>query len=105
VGINDSNKVISKKINKAFSGGKETIEEHREKCANCDVDVSLNILKYFIDCAEYKDIHLKYGLGELAAGELKKKTIETLILVKDDFIKKRDNVTDDDIVNFMTLIK
>jgi len=38
------------KINKyAFSGGKDTIEEHREHGGNCDVDVSYQYLEFFLD--------------------------------------------------------
>lgn len=37
-------------INKyAFSGGKDTVEEHREKGGNCDVDVSFQYLTFFLD--------------------------------------------------------
>ena len=38
------------KINKyAFSGGGQTVEEHRLKGGNCDVDVSFQYLKFFMD--------------------------------------------------------
>lgn len=33
----------------AFSGGGKTIEEHRENGGNCDVDVSYQYLKFFMD--------------------------------------------------------
>lgn len=38
------------KINKyAFSGGGQTIEEHREKGGNCEVDVSYQYLTFFLE--------------------------------------------------------
>ena len=38
------------KVNKyAFSGGQATVEEHREKGGNCDVDISFQYLKFFLE--------------------------------------------------------
>jgi tryptophanyl-tRNA synthetase len=38
--LTDTEKVIKDKINKyAFSGGRQTVEEHREKGADLEVDV------------------------------------------------------------------
>lgn len=37
-------------INKyAFSGGRDTIEEHREKGGNTDVDISFKYLTFFME--------------------------------------------------------
>ncbi len=37
-------------INKyAFSGGGMTVEEHREKGGNCDVDISYQYLTFFLE--------------------------------------------------------
>lgn len=37
-------------INKyAFSGGGATVEEHKEKGGNCDVDVSFQYLTFFME--------------------------------------------------------
>ena len=48
--LTDTAKQIKDKINKyAFSGGGQTVEEHREKGGNCDVDVSFQYLKFFMD--------------------------------------------------------
>jgi tryptophanyl-tRNA synthetase len=33
----------------AFSGGQDTLEEHRKKGGNCDVDVSFQYLRFFLD--------------------------------------------------------
>lgn len=38
------------KINKhAFSGGQATVEEHREKGGNCDVDIAYQYLTFFLE--------------------------------------------------------
>lgn len=37
-------------VNKhAFSGGQATIEEHREKGGNCDVDIAYQYLTFFLE--------------------------------------------------------
>jgi len=48
--MTDTQKMIKDKINKyAFSGGQTTVEEHREKGGNPDVDVSYQYLTFFLD--------------------------------------------------------
>jgi tryptophanyl-tRNA synthetase len=48
--VTDSAKKISSKINRfAFSGGQETVEEHRAKGGNPDVDVPYQYLKFFLE--------------------------------------------------------
>ena len=48
--LTDSAKEIKNKINKyAFSGGRTTVEEHREKGGNCDVDISYQYLTFFLE--------------------------------------------------------
>jgi tryptophanyl-tRNA synthetase len=45
-------------VNKhAFSGGQATVEEHREKGGNCEVDISYQYLRFFLeDDEELKQI-------------------------------------------------
>jgi len=73
--LTDSSSQIKKKINKyAFSGGQPTIEEHREKGGNCEIDVSfqwLNSLFLYSD-NEIEKIRKDYESGQLLSGELKK---------------------------------
>ncbi|KPJ21358.1 Tryptophanyl-tRNA synthetase, cytoplasmic [Papilio machaon] len=41
-------------INKyAFSGGQATVEEHREKGGNTDVDISFKYLTFFLEDDDY----------------------------------------------------
>ena len=48
--LTDTPKQIKNKINKyAFSGGGTTVEEHREKGGNCDVDISYQYLTFFLE--------------------------------------------------------
>ncbi|PIO70646.1 tryptophan--tRNA ligase, partial [Teladorsagia circumcincta] len=48
--LSDTPKQIKNKINKyAFSGGQASIEEHRALGGNCDVDISYQFLRFFMD--------------------------------------------------------
>jgi len=47
--LSDTPKQVKTKINKhAFSGGKDTLEEHRREGGNTDVDVSYQYLTFFL---------------------------------------------------------
>jgi tryptophanyl-tRNA synthetase len=102
--LTDTPKQIAKKVNKyAFSGGKDTIEEHRELGGDCDVDVSYQYLAFFLDDdARLSEIREEYSSGRMLTGELKK----ILIGVLQDLVKKhqeaRAQVTDDVVRHFMT---
>lgn len=51
--LKDSPKQILKKINRyAFSGGQETLEEHRAKGGDPEVDVSYQYLRFFLEVSE-----------------------------------------------------
>jgi tryptophanyl-tRNA synthetase len=48
--LSDTPKQILKKVQThAFSGGRETLEEHREKGGNPDIDVPYQYLKFFLE--------------------------------------------------------
>jgi tryptophanyl-tRNA synthetase len=77
----DNPNEIKNKINKyAFSGGRDTIEEHRKLGGNTEVDVSFQYLKYLFeeDDEKLKEIEKEYKSGRLTTGELKKYTIEKI---------------------------
>jgi tryptophanyl-tRNA synthetase len=74
----DSAKVIEKKLKKAFSGGRETLEEHRKKGGNPDIDVCFQYLNLFLEDDEkkIKELYNDYKSGKLLTGDLKKYTIK-----------------------------
>lgn len=75
----DSPDTVKKKINKyAFSGGQATVEEHRKKGGNPDIDVSYQYLRIFFepDDQKLKTIYDEYKSGKLLTGELKAILIE-----------------------------
>ena len=85
--LSDTPEEVKKKINKyAFSGGKNTIEEHRKHGGNPDIDVSLQYLKMFFepDDRKLKKIEEDYRSGKLLTGELKQILIEKI----NAFLKK-----------------
>ncbi|MBI2669044.1 tryptophan--tRNA ligase [Candidatus Woesearchaeota archaeon] len=76
----DDAKTVKNKINKhAFSGGKPTVEEHRKKGGNPDIDVSYQWLLFFEeDDKKVKKIYEDYKSGKLLSGELKGMLIEKI---------------------------
>ena len=70
---------VKKKINKyAFSGGKATLEEHRELGGDCSIDVAYQWLYNIFedDDSEITRIEKEYSSGEMLSGEIKKLLIE-----------------------------
>ena len=78
--LTDTKKQIKKKINKyAFSGGGQSIEEHRANGANLEVDIPYNWLRFYLDDDEkLEEIAEKYGSGEMLTSEVKNLLIEIL---------------------------
>ncbi|MEK6918531.1 MAG: tryptophan--tRNA ligase [Nanoarchaeota archaeon] len=77
----DTPKEVERKINRyAFSGGRDTIEEHRKLGGNPDVDVSYQYLRMLLedDDKKLKKIHDDYKSGKMTTGELKKYTIDKI---------------------------
>ncbi|XP_057274910.1 tryptophan--tRNA ligase, cytoplasmic [Pezoporus wallicus] len=102
--LTDTPKQIKTKINKhAFSGGRDTIEEHRKYGGNCDVDVSFMYLTFFLeDDDRLEQLKQAYTSGELLTGELKKVLIETLQPLIAAHQERRKHVTDEMVKQFMT---
>lgn len=82
----DDEKTVRKKIMKyAFSGGKDTIEEHRKSGGNPDVDVSYQWLTFLEeDDVKLKKIYDDYKSGSLLSGELKQILVDKI----NSFLKK-----------------
>ncbi|MFH1400750.1 MAG: tryptophan--tRNA ligase [Nanoarchaeota archaeon] len=80
IGVTEDAKSVKKKINKyAYSGGQATVDEHRAKGGDPDVDVSYQWLRVFEeDDKKLAKIHQDYTSGALLSGELKAILIEKL---------------------------
>jgi tryptophanyl-tRNA synthetase len=92
IALTDSEEEVKKKINKyAFSGGRDTLEEHRKHGGNPDIDVSFQYLKFFFEDDDKKltKIYNDYKSGKLLSGELKKITIDKINTFLKEHQKRR----------------
>jgi tryptophanyl-tRNA synthetase len=90
--LTDSPKEVEKKIKRyAFSGGKDTLEEHRKYGGNPEVDVSFQYLKIFFeqDDKKLEQIETDYKSGKLLSGELKQIAIDKINEFLSEHQKKR----------------
>ena len=101
--MKDTPNQIKNKINKyAFSGGKVSQEEHREKGGDTTVDVSFQYLRFFLeDDNELERIRVEYESGQLLTGELKAICIKELQKYVAAFQERRGQVTDETVDVFM----
>ncbi len=77
----DTPKEVEHKIKKyAFSGGKDTLEEHRKHGGNPDIDVSFQYLRMLFEPDDLKlaKIEQDYRSGELLSGQLKEILIKKI---------------------------
>jgi tryptophanyl-tRNA synthetase len=87
----------------AFSGGGATVEQHREKGGNCDVDISYKYLSFFVeDDEKLEEIRKSYSSGQLLTGELKKELITILQKIIAEHQERRRAVTDEIVAQYMT---
>ncbi len=77
---------VKKKVNKyAFSGGKDTIEEHRKHGGNPDIDASYQWLTYLEeDDKKLAHYYSDYQSGKMLSGEMKMILIEKI----NEFLKE-----------------
>jgi len=101
--LSDTPKQIKNKINKyAFSGGGATVEEHKEKGGNCDVDISYQYLTFFLeDDEKLEQIRQDYTKGELLTGFLKKELIDVLTPIVTAHQEARKTITDEMVKEYM----
>lgn len=83
--LTDSPEVVKKKIKNAFSGGRDTLAEHRKLGGNPDIDRSFQILRYHHPDDKFvEDVYNKFKSGEMLSGELK----EIVIQFVNEMLKK-----------------
>ncbi len=93
IAMTDTPKQVEQKIKKyAFSGGQATIEEHRKKGGNPDIDVSFQYLRMFFepDDEKLKQIYDDYKSGKMLTGELKQILIDKINAFLKEHQKKRE---------------
>ena len=93
IALTDTIEEASKKIRKyAFSGGQATIEEHRKKGGNPEIDSSFQLLKYGLeeDDKKLEKIYNNYKSGSLLTSELKDLVIEKMTKFLKEHHKNRE---------------
>jgi len=92
ISLTDNSEDVENKIKKyAFSGGQSTLEEHRKKGGNPQIDVSYQWLRVFEENdSKLKQIHDDYKSGKLLTGELKQILIEKLTKFLKEHQKNRE---------------
>jgi tryptophanyl-tRNA synthetase len=95
---------IKKKINKyAFSGGRDSTEEHRRLGGNCEVDVPYQYLSIFcFDDAKLQRIREEYSSGRMLTGQIKQELVDVLTPLVLEHQRARAAVTDDVVRAFLT---
>ena len=90
--LSDDIASAEKKIKKSFSGGKSTIEEHRQLGGDPDIDVAYQYMMYFFeeDDAYLAEINEGYRAGKILAGEMKQLCIDRATEWLNDLAEKRD---------------
>ena len=90
--LTDSPEEAAMKIKKyAFSGGQATLEEHRKKGGNPDIDVAFQMLRLGLEPNDKKlaKIEKDYRSGELLSGELKNILIRKIAAFLEGHQRKR----------------
>lgn len=78
--LNDSEDDIKRKINKAYSGGRDSLEEHRKLGGIPEKDKTFEILMFHHPNSDFvQNIYDEYKSGRLTSGELKQICKEFLI--------------------------
>lgn len=95
--MTDNPKQVRTKIMKyAFSGGKDTIDEHRKHGGNPEVDVAYQYLTFFLeDDKKLKQIYDDYKSGKLLSGELKQIAVDVINHELESHQKRREKAKHD----------
>jgi tryptophanyl-tRNA synthetase len=85
-------KIVAKKIQKAVTGGRKTIDEHRRLGAEVEKDMVFELLKMHLieDDNKLEKIYQQYKAGQMLSSELKLIAVEKITAFMQDFTKKLD---------------
>lgn len=99
-------KTVKKKIMRALTGGRDTLEEQRKKGAIIEKDMVFELLKQHLveDDKELQKIHDDYKSGKMLSSEIKQLACEKMERFMNDFNNKlekaRKNIDNIKILNF-----
>ncbi|KAG8468863.1 hypothetical protein KFE25_007381 [Diacronema lutheri] len=105
--VTDTPKQIRDKIVKyAFSGGRDSVEEHRRLGANLAVDVPFAYLTFFLfDDERLERIRAEYSSGRMLTGEIKAELVGVLQPLVAAHQRARLAATDEAVRTFMSVRK
>jgi tryptophanyl-tRNA synthetase len=105
--LSDMAEQIKYKIHKhAFSGGRDTLAEHRKYGGNPDIDVSYQYLRFFVDDnTRLEQLHSGYRAGTITSGEMKTHLVKRLQEIISEHQHVRATITDDMIRHVMSVRK
>lgn len=98
--LGDSNKQIRKKINKAFSGGQELLDDHRKYGGDPNKDVAYSLLTFFSDTNTCAHASASFKNGTMSCGEMKSLAADTVTRSVSEFCNQRAALTDRTIERF-----
>jgi len=80
---------VKKKINRALTGGRDTLEEHRRLGAVIEKDMVFELMKQHLveDDRKLNDIYREYKSGKMTSGELKDIACSKIEKFMNDFVK------------------
>jgi tryptophanyl-tRNA synthetase len=92
----DADAVEAKVLQHAYSGGRESVAEHREHGGDPNVDVAFQYLRFFFerDDDRLDDLAERYRSGELLSGELKLEAVDAITEFLDAHQRRRDALGD-----------
>jgi tryptophanyl-tRNA synthetase len=94
--MDDDEKAVRRKLMKyAFSGGKDTVEEHRKYGANPDIDFSFNVYSFLESSPDkVEEIYNEYKSGKILSGEMKNMTADKISEFLSSLKKNREMAKD-----------
>jgi len=105
--LTDTKNEIKKKINKyAFSGGQQSVEEHREKGGDTETDIAYQYLRFFLeDDDELAELGEKYRKGDMLSGEMKARCVEVLQELVAEHQERRVGATEEVVAEYWRIRK
>jgi len=90
ISLPEDPKQACKKIQRALSGGRDTVEEHRKLGGQPEKDMAFELCKLHLveSDAELNRIYKAYKSGKMLSGELKEIACERMTAFMEDFTKK-----------------
>ena len=94
--LDDDSAAVERKVKRAVSGGRTTVEEHRREGGDCERDVAFQYLRFFFESDDeaLAEIRSGYESGRLLSGDVKRICTEAATAWLEDLAEKRDAMAD-----------